>query len=59
MLELFSAISENWATIFNFVTATIAVASLVANWTKTDADNKFIDTVSKLVNYLALNIKKK
>jgi hypothetical protein len=41
--------------IFNIVTAVVALASAVANVTKTDADNKVIANVSKFINVLALN----
>lgn len=41
--------------IFNIVTAVVALASAVANVTKTDADNKIVANVSKFVNVLALN----
>ena len=40
------------------VTAVVTAASLIANLTKTDADNKAIGVVSKFVNMLALNFKK-
>jgi hypothetical protein len=41
--------------VFNIVTAVVALASAVANVTKTDADNKVIANISKFVNVLALN----
>ncbi len=41
--------------IFNIVTAVVALASAVANVTKTDADNKVVATLSKIVNVFALN----
>jgi len=41
------------------LTGLIAFASMIANFTKTDADNKAIAYLSKAVNWLALNIVKK
>jgi len=46
------------ADIFGILTATVTLASLIANLTKTDADNKLVATLSKAVNFLALNFKK-
>ncbi len=37
------------------LTGLIAFFSLVANFTKTDADNKIVAVLSKAVNWLALN----
>ncbi|OQW34125.1 MAG: hypothetical protein A4E20_11870 [Nitrospira sp. SG-bin2] len=39
-------------------TATVAAASAIANLTPTDADNKAVAWVAKVVNFLALNWKK-
>ena len=48
-------------TIFTIIQAAaliIAAASLLANLTPTDADNKFLAKASKLIDFLALNWKK-
>jgi len=45
--------------IFNIVTAAVALASAVANVTKTDADNKIVAKASKVIHFLALNFFKK
>lgn len=37
--------------------AVVTIASFVANFTKTDADNKFVANLSKIVNMLALNFR--
>jgi len=50
---------ENWAGLLTALTAIIAAASAVANLTKTESDNKAVAAVSKVVNVLALNLKKK
>lgn len=41
------------------LTGLITFASVIANFTKTDADNKAVAWVSKAVNWLALNIVRK
>jgi hypothetical protein len=38
------------------LTALVTFFSVIANFTKTDADNKIVAFVSKLVNWLALNV---
>ena len=39
-------------------TAVVTAASAVANLTPTDSDNKVVNWISKVVNSLALNLKK-
>lgn len=39
-------------------TGIVTVASLIANLTPTDSDNALVDKLSKLINTLALNLKK-
>ena len=41
--------------IFNIATAVVALASAVANVTKTDADNKWVARISQIINVFALN----
>lgn len=41
------------------LTGLVTFASFVANFTKTDADNRAIAYVSKAINWLALNFVKK
>ena len=38
------------------LTALVTFFSVVANFTKTDADNKIVAVASKVVNWLALNV---
>lgn len=51
-------ITTNMTDIIAIVTAIVTIASIVANWTKSDADNKAVGMVSKLINFLALNLTK-
>jgi len=51
-------IVAHWQDVLLAVTTTIAAASAIANLTPTDADNKVVDAITKLVNSLALNFKK-
>lgn len=41
--------------IYTIVTSVVTIASVIANITKTDADNKIVASVSKFVNIFALN----
>lgn len=40
---------------FQVITAVVTVASVLANFTKTEVDNKIVGAVSKVLNILALN----
>lgn len=40
---------------FQIITAVVTVASVLANFTKTDVDNKIVGAVGKVLNILALN----
>lgn len=51
-------IIQNWEGIFVAITSIVTAASAIANLTKTDADNKIIAAIGKVVNALALNFKK-
>jgi len=51
-------ITSNWTDLVAIVTAVVTLASLIANLTPTDADNKAIAAVIRVVNLLGLNIKK-
>ena len=51
-------IVAHWQEIMLAITATVTAASAIANLTPTDADNKLVEGLSKLVNALALNFKK-
>lgn len=51
-------ITANSDAIITGLLGLVAFASVVANFTKTDADNKAVGWFSKVVNWLALNIKK-
>jgi formaldehyde-activating enzyme involved in methanogenesis len=48
----------HWADIIAAVTAVVTAASLIANLTPTDADNKVLAVISKFIHMLALNFKK-
>lgn len=52
-------LQTNAVEIVAIVGAVVAVASLIANLTPTDTDNKIIAKISALVDILALNLKKK
>lgn len=54
MENLMSIAAEWW----DVLAAIVVVASLVANKTNTEADNKVIAFLSKLINLAALNIDK-
>lgn len=51
-------IIANWESLFFALTSIVTAASAVANVTKTDADNRIVTVVSKVINALALNFKK-
>lgn len=51
-------IVENLAAIFGVLTATVTLASAIANLTPTDSDNKIVAKISQAINWLALNFKK-
>lgn len=57
MLELFAFLKDHGAEILQAVTSIVAGASVLANLTKTDKDNKAVGVVGKLLNLLALNLK--
>lgn len=44
--------------VITIVTSVVTIASVIANFTKTDADNKFVAKISAFVNLLAFNFKK-
>jgi hypothetical protein len=48
-------ITSHGADIVQLLTGIVTVASIVANWTKTDSDNKAVAYLSSLVHVLALN----
>ena len=45
--------------VLTILTAVVTIASVLANFTKSDADNKLVAVFAKLVNTLALNFKAK
>lgn len=55
MIELMNLVTQENLLI---VTSVVTVASLLANKTKTTSDNKIVALISKLINLLALNLKK-
>jgi hypothetical protein len=59
MQDTIKFLTENSETLVAIVTGIVTVASLVANLTPSEKDNGWVAKVSKWVNYLALNFKKK
>ena len=57
-MELVQLVINNAGDIIAGLTAIVTGASILANLTKTESDNKAIAAVSKLINLLALNLKK-
>ena len=49
----------NWEAILIGATSLITIASLVANLTPNQTDNKIIDVLKKIIDVFALNFKKK
>ena len=48
---------NNWSDVATLVLAVLGVASIVAKMTPTEADNKVVDMLYKLVNVLGLTKK--
>jgi hypothetical protein len=59
MNDTIKFLTENSETLIAIVTGVVTVASLVANLTPSDKDNGWVAKIAKVVNYLALNFKKK
>lgn len=57
-MELIQNLLNHAGDIIAGLTAIVTGASILANLTKTESDNKVIAAVSKLINLLALNLKK-
>ena len=57
-MELVQLLMNHAADILQILTGTIAVASLIANLTPTDHDNALVAKAGKIINLLALNLKK-
>ena len=55
MPQLITFLTENGLDILQALASIIAGAAVLANFTKTDKDNKAIGLVSKLINLLAAN----
>lgn len=55
MGDLFKIISDHGGEIYTFLTSVIAAASVIANLTRTDKDNKVVGKLDSLVHILALN----
>jgi len=51
-------IIQNSGELLQIVTAVVTIASVVANLTPSEADNKIVNAVIRFVNMLGLNIKK-
>lgn len=59
MNDAIKFVTENSETLVAIVTGIVTVASLVANLTPSVKDDGWVAKVSKWVDYLALNFKKK
>lgn len=59
MNDAIKFVTENSETLVAIVTSIVTVASLIANLTPSVKDDGWVAKVSKWVNYLALNFKKK
>jgi len=59
LAELMTFVVDNAEVLLVAVTSIVTVASIIANFTKTETDNKVVAKISALVNLLALNLKKK
>lgn len=57
-MDLIASALAHKDALVQIVTAVVTVASLIANLTPTDHDNALVAKLSKLVNMLALNLKK-
>lgn len=55
---LFTFVMDNGVTVLTAISMIVAGASVLANFTPTQADNIFLDKISKAINALALNFKK-
>jgi len=51
-------ITENKEEILQIVASVIAVASLIATMTPNESDNKWVNRISSVVSWLALNVGK-
>jgi len=58
MNELITFIMDNGVVVVGFLTALVTLASAIANFTESDADNKVVAVLGKVVDFLALNWKK-
>lgn len=52
-------LAQNAPQYLEIASLVIAAASVVANLTKTDSDNKWIARISKIINLFALNFRVK
>lgn len=50
-------LTENWDKVALILTSIVTIASVLANFTKTDVDDKVVGFVGKLIALLAVNIK--
>ena len=51
-------ITENKESLLQIVASVIAVASLIATMTPNESDNKWVNRISSVVSWLALNVGK-
>jgi hypothetical protein len=59
MEDIINWLTTNSAAVLTVLTAIVTIASVVANFTNTDSDNKVVALLSKVVNWLAANWVKK
>ena len=59
MNDTIKFVTENSESLIAIVTGIVTLPSLIANLTPSEKDNGWVAKISKWVNYLALNFKKK
>lgn len=57
-MDIINSILAHKVELLQILTGIVTVASLIANLTPTDSDNVVVAKVGKVVNLLALNLKK-
>lgn len=57
-MEAFEFIQNNWAGIMTGLTSIVGGFSIIATITPNQADNKIVDYLARIVNFLGANIGK-
>lgn len=58
MNDIFTFLLLHGADIMNALTGIVAGASVLANFTRTDKDNRALTKVGRVLNFLAINLEK-